>query len=90
MLIVLGDYYLKLGQTKTAIESYEKALALAGKTRQSEIAAASLLGLGNGYRAQRDFNRAVEYHRKAADAYHNLNNAQCEAISLERAGQRLL
>jgi tetratricopeptide (TPR) repeat protein len=38
------------------------------------------LGLANGYRAQRDFKKAVEYHRKAANAYHGLSNGQREAI----------
>jgi CHAT domain-containing protein len=82
ILVVLGDYYLKITQTKTAIDNYERAFALALKAGKSDIAAEGLLGLGNGYKAQKDFNQASEYHRKAASAYHNLNNAEREAICL--------
>jgi CHAT domain-containing protein len=81
-LLVLGDYYLKVTETKTAIDHYEKALGLAQKAGKPDITAGGLLGLGNGYKAQKDFNQAVEYHRKAASAYHNLTNAQREAICL--------
>lgn len=82
ILVVLGDYYLKLAQTKTAIDDYDRAFDLAEKTAKPDIAAEALLGLGNGYKAQRDFNQAVEYHRRAASAYHNLNNAQREVLCL--------
>ncbi len=82
ILIVLGDYYLKLVQTKTAIDNYEKALGLAQKAAKPNIVAEGFLGLGNAYKAQRGFDQAVEYHRKAATAYHNLANAQREAVCL--------
>lgn len=82
ILVVLGDYYLKLDQIKTALDSYGRALGLAQKIGKTDVAAEGLLGLGNAYKAQRDFNQAVEYHRKAATAYHNLSNAQREAICL--------
>jgi CHAT domain-containing protein/Tfp pilus assembly protein PilF len=82
ILVVLGDYYLKVTQTKAAIDSYERAFGLAQKAGKSDIAAEGLLGLGNGYKAQNDFKQAIEYHRKAASAYHDLNNAEREAICL--------
>ena len=82
ILVVLGDYHLKLVQTKTAIDDYQKAIGLAEKTEKPDIVAEGLLGLGNTYRAQRDFAHAVEYHRKAATAYHKFSNAQREAICL--------
>ena len=82
ILIVLGDYYLKLVQIKVAIDSYDRAFDLAQKAGKPDIAAEGLLGLGNGYKAQKDFNQAVEYHRRASSAYQNLNNAQREAICL--------
>jgi CHAT domain-containing protein/uncharacterized protein HemY len=82
ILVVLGDYYLKLVQTKTAIENYEGALGLAQKAGKPDIVAEGFLGLGNTYKAQRYFRQAVEYHRKAATAYHSLANAQREAICL--------
>jgi len=82
ILIVLGDYYLKLVQIKAAIDSYDRAFDLAQKAGKPDIAAEGLLGLGNGYKAQKDFNQAVEYHRRASSAYQNLNNAQREAICL--------
>lgn len=82
ILVVLGDYYLKLVQTKTAIDDYERALGLAQKAGKPNIIAEGLLGLGNAYKAQRDFNQAVDYHRKAATAYQELTNAQREAICL--------
>jgi CHAT domain-containing protein/Flp pilus assembly protein TadD len=80
ILVVLGDYHLKLVQTKAAIENYENAFDLAQKAGKPDVAAEGLLGLGNGYKAQRDSNQAVEYHRRAATAYHSLNNAEREAI----------
>ncbi|HZV89180.1 MAG TPA: CHAT domain-containing protein [Candidatus Binatus sp.] len=82
ILVVLGDYYLKLVQTKTAIDHYERALDLAQKAEKPNIVAEGFLGLGNAYKAQRGFDQAVEYHRKAATAYHNLANAAREAICL--------
>jgi len=80
--VLLGDYHLKLVQTKAAIDSYEGALGLAQKAGKGDVAAESLLGLGNAYKAQRDLSQAVENHRKAATAYHNLANPQREAICL--------
>jgi CHAT domain-containing protein/lipopolysaccharide biosynthesis regulator YciM len=81
-LIVLGDYYLKLLQFKTAIDKYQTAFSLAQKVGQPDVAAEGLLGLGNGYKAQKDFNRAAQYHLKAVNAYHNLKTPSREAISL--------
>jgi CHAT domain-containing protein/tetratricopeptide (TPR) repeat protein len=83
MLVVLGDYHLKLVQTKAAIDYYELAFRLAQKAGKPEIAAEGLLGLGNGYKALRDFNQAVENHRKSAAAFHNVSNSEREAICLE-------
>ena len=81
-LVALGDYYLKLVQIKTAIDDYAAAFGLAQSAGRPEIVAESQLGLGNAYEAQRDFNRAAEHHRSAADAYHNLPNASREVLSL--------
>lgn len=86
LLILLGDYYLKVVQIQAAIESYRGAIGIAQKIGKPEIEAEGLLGLGNGYKAQNDFNQAVEYHRKAAKAYHNLNYAQREALCLSDLG----
>jgi CHAT domain-containing protein/tetratricopeptide (TPR) repeat protein len=83
MLVVLGDYRLKLVQTKPGLDYYEQALNLAQKAGKPEIVAEGLLGLGNGYKAQRDFNQAAENHRKAAAAFHNVSNSEREAICLE-------
>jgi CHAT domain-containing protein/tetratricopeptide (TPR) repeat protein len=82
LLVALGDYYLKLAKTKSAIDNYAAAFELAQKTGRRDIVAESLLGLGNVYKIQRDFNRAVENHLKAAEAYHKLNNPTREAVSL--------
>lgn len=81
-LIVLGDYYLKMLQTKTALDNYEEALDLGQRAEYPDIAAEGQLGLGNGYKAQRDFNRAAECHLKAAIAYHKFTDASREALSL--------
>ena len=86
ILFSLGDYYFKQVQSKFAIDNYERAFGLGQKAGRPDIAAMSLVGLGNGYRAQRDFNRAVEYHRRAANAYHNVTNASSEALCLGYLG----
>ena len=84
ILIMLGDYYLKLEQTKAAIDNYERALDLANKAGKPDVAAEGSLGLGNVYQNQRAFNEAVEYHRRAGNAYHDLNDARREAFCLGR------
>jgi CHAT domain-containing protein len=84
ILIMLGDYYLKLEQTKAATDNYERALDLANKAGRPDVAAEGSLGLGNVYQSQRAFNKAVECHRRAGNAYHDLNDAPREALCLGR------
>lgn len=81
-LVALGDYCLKLSQTRPAIDNYDKAYDLAQKAGERDIVAHALLGLGNGYQSQKDFTRASEFHTKAAAAYNKLNNGTGETISL--------
>jgi CHAT domain-containing protein len=83
VLLLLGDYFLKVVQPKAAIDSYEEALGLARTISRPDIEARAEFGLGVGFNAQHEFDRAVEYQRKAVTAFHNLNNSVLEAIALE-------
>jgi len=86
-LIVIGDFFLEAAQSKTAIENYRTAHELAQRSSQRNIVAQALLGLGNGYQAERDFARAREFHQKAAEVFHELNNNVGETISLRNLGR---
>jgi CHAT domain-containing protein/tetratricopeptide (TPR) repeat protein len=81
-LVVLGDFYLKVVQTKSAIDNYSIALGIAQRLGHSRIEAQALLSLGNAYKAQKDFNRAREFHEEAAIAYRKLSNPGLEEFSL--------
>jgi len=81
-LVGLGDYWLRLIQTRRALDNYEKAYNLAQKAGNHDVVAEALLGLGNAYQAERDFTRASEFHAKAAATYHQLKNDTRETISL--------
>ena len=81
-LILIGDYYSGHSQTKLAIESYRRAQDIAEKVGEANTLAQALLGQGNAYEAQKNFSRASELHRKAADAFHKLNNNFGETLAL--------
>jgi CHAT domain-containing protein/tetratricopeptide (TPR) repeat protein len=82
VLIALGDYYMKLSQSKSAIEQFGKAYEVAEKVKRDDIAAQAMLGLGNAYQAQKDLIRASEYYKSAAERYKPLNNPGAEALCL--------
>lgn len=81
-LVTLGDYWLRLNQTRPALDNYEKAHNLGQKAGNRDVVAEALLGLGNAYQAEKDFTRASEFHAKAAATYHQLKNDTRETISL--------
>jgi CHAT domain-containing protein/tetratricopeptide (TPR) repeat protein len=86
-LIALGDYFLRISQSETAIDNYRRAKELAQRAGQQNIVGQSLLGLGNAYQAQKDFARARDFHGSAADVFRELNNSAGDTISLRNLGR---
>src|SRR6266496_1172761 len=86
-LIVIGDYFVEAARSKTAIENYRTAHELARKSGQRNIVAQALLGLGNAYQADKDFVKAKDFHEKAAELFHELNNSVGETIALRNIGR---
>lgn len=86
-LDALGEYYLRLSQGKNAVEYCARAYDLAQKASRRDVLAYSLLDLGNAYQAQKDFNKAQGFHRRAAGAYHELKHPGLEASCLQGLGR---
>jgi CHAT domain-containing protein/tetratricopeptide (TPR) repeat protein len=82
-LNALGEYYLKLSQGSTAIAMLDEAYQLLQNSGHSAILAQTLSDLGNAYQHQKDFERALDFHKKAAAVYHELNNPGLEAFCLQ-------
>jgi CHAT domain-containing protein len=78
----MGLYYLKLEKYSDALANLRLALTLANKAGESGLIASTLASLGQAYSANRDKASAAEFHRKAADAFHDLNDPTREAFSL--------
>jgi CHAT domain-containing protein len=87
ILIALGDYFLKVAQSATAIDEYRRAQELAQRAGQKNITAQSLLGLGNAYEAQKHFARASDFHERAGEFFRELSNSVGETISLRVLGR---
>jgi CHAT domain-containing protein/tetratricopeptide (TPR) repeat protein len=86
-LILLGDYFLRINQSRPAIENYQAANELAERTEQKNVIGQSLLGLGNAYQAQKDFVKATQAHNSACDIFRELGNSVGETISLRGVAQ---
>ena len=67
-LNALGDYYLKLSQPNDAVRSFEGADEIAEKENRKAVSARALFGLGNAYQAQKEFVKAREFHKHAAQS----------------------
>ena len=86
LLVGLGDYFLRISESKSAVNEYAKAKDLAQNAGQKNVLAQSLLGLGNAYQAQKDFPKASESHAAAATLFHELSNSVGETNSLRNLG----
>ena len=86
-LNTLGEYYVKLSKVKTAIDCFEKAYSLAEKAGRKDILAQTLSDLGNAYLGEKDFDKARDFHQRAAATYHELKNPGLEAFCLENLGK---
>jgi tetratricopeptide (TPR) repeat protein len=86
-LNALGEYYVKLSKAKTAIDQFEKAYSLAQRVGRKDILAQTLSDLGNTYFGEKDFNKARDFHQRAAATYHELKNPGLEAFCLENLGR---
>jgi CHAT domain-containing protein len=86
-LNALGEYYVKLSKVKTAIDNFEKAYSLAQKAGRKDILAQALSDLGNTYSGEKDFDKARDFHQRAAASYHELKNPGLEAFCLENLGK---
>ena len=87
VLLGLGEYYLKRKQYETACERFNKAFNLAQKSGSKDVMAHALLDTANAYQSQNDFARARDFHKRAADAYHELKNPALETLSLQDLGR---
>jgi len=79
--IGIGQCYMKLAQYGDALSILQTALSLADKTGQRQVIALALANLAQAYSESGDRVSAADFHRKAADAYHNVNDAANEAFS---------
>ena len=86
-LNALGEYYVRLSKVKTAIEHFERACSLAQKAGRKDILAQTLSDLGNAYSSEKDFDKARDFHQRAAATYHELKNPGLEAFCLENLGK---
>jgi len=83
VLAALGDYYMKVSQLKSAIEHFEKASEVAEKVKRVDIVAQAMSGLGNAYQAKKDFHKASDLHKKAAEAHRQAKSIVQQVINLE-------
>jgi len=90
VLVALGNYYIMIRQIDTGFQDLEKAMHLAQESGDKEAAAYALWDTGNAYQAQGEFSKAREFHRRAADAYHQLKNIGLETLSLQNLGRDYL
>jgi len=79
----LGAFYVKLLKWKPAIEQFNGAYSLAQKASRDDLAALALAGLGNAYQAQKDYSKASDFHKRAAEAYAKARFPLQQVISLE-------
>jgi CHAT domain-containing protein len=79
----VGGYYAKLSKGKLAIDHFNGAYELAQKANRDDLAAQALAGLGNAYQAQKDYSKASDCHRRAAEAYSKARFTLQQVISLE-------
>lgn len=83
----IGEYYLAVSQVATAINKLEKAFDLGQKAKSNVVLAQTLADFGNAYQAQKDFNNARDFHKRAAAAYHELKNPGPESFCLQNLGR---
>lgn len=79
----LGAYYAKLSKWRPAVEQFNSAYALAQKVSRDDLAALALAGLGNAYQVQKDYSKASDFHRRAAEAYLKVKFPLQQVIALE-------
>jgi CHAT domain-containing protein/uncharacterized protein HemY len=79
----LGAFYTKLLKWKPAIEQFNAAYSLAQKASRDDLAALALAGLGSAYQAQKDYSKASDFHKRAAEAYAKAKFPLQQVISLE-------
>ena len=79
----LGAYYAKLSKWRAAVEQFNSAYGLAQKASRDDLAALALAGLGNAYQVQKDYSKASDFHRRAAEAYSKVRFPLQQVISLE-------
>jgi tetratricopeptide (TPR) repeat protein len=79
----IGEYYLKLPQLENAILNFNKASELAQSVSGLDITAQATSGLGNAYQAQKDFRKAIDFHKRAVAAYAGLKSTLPQVIALE-------
>jgi tetratricopeptide (TPR) repeat protein len=82
----LGLCYSDLGETRRAIELYERALAIAQEIGNRQIAGAALGNLGNRYSDLGDTRRAIELHEQALAIAQEIGNRKSEANQLGNLG----
>lgn len=86
-LVLLGDYFLAVRETKESVKNYERAREISERVPQGGSLATALLGLGNAYQADKDFQRAAEFHLKASAAFRATHNQVGLAVALRDLGQ---
>ena len=82
----LGGVYQLQGKGSEAVETYERALAIARELGQRQAEGRSLTNLGTAYRVQGRWDDAIECHDGALDIFRELGDRHGEGVALTNLG----
>jgi len=82
----LGNAYAALGDTRRAIEHYERQLVIAREIGDRDGEGAALSNLGIAYKSLGEPRRAIEYYEQALVIARQIGDRRSEGITLNNLG----